>query len=390
MVFIFPMHKKKIIVITRNLPPLVGGMERLNWHILDELSQHLEVYTVCPEESTPFNPVNTHSTGIRLRPLWYFLMAASWKALQLARRVKPNFILAGSGLTAPMALIAARITGARSIAYVHGLDVAVKHPLYKLLWVPAICRLDRVIANSNHTAEQLKKIGVNSSRIGIVNPGVSIPEYSQRESENNFRKKFNLGDGPILLSIGRLTTRKGLLEFVKYSLPIIIKEKPHAMLVVIGDTPSDSLYAKTQTQADIQKEADIQGVGNNIFFLGKITDMNTLSNAYLSATVHIFPVREIPGDPEGFGMVAIEAAAHGIPTVAFATGGIVDAVQDGKSGFLVESNNYQKLADLTLKALATSKDFQNSSITFSKKFTWQDFGKKILEQLNITTSTSIV
>lgn len=383
------MHKKKIIVITRNLPPLVGGMERLNWHILDELSQHLKVYTVCPEESATFNPTNTQSTCIRLKPLWYFLMVASWKSIQLAIRLKPNFIFAGSGLTAPMALIAARMTGARAIAYVHGLDVAVRHPLYKLLWMPAIRKLDRVIANSNHTAEQLKAIGVNSSRIGIVNPGVSIPEYSQSKSENNFRKKFNLDDGPILLSIGRLTTRKGLLEFVKHTLPIILEEKPNAMLVVIGDAPSDSLYAKAQTQAEIQKEADTQGIGNSIFFLGKITDMDTLSSAYLSAAVHIFPVREIPGDPEGFGMVSIEAAAHGTPTVAFATGGIVDSVQDRKSGFLVESNNYQKFAELTLKAMETSKDFQPSCIAFSKQFSWLNFGKKILEQLNFTGDTSI-
>ena len=376
------------MVITRNLPPLVGGMERLNWHILNELSKYLNVHIICPEESTPIKPVNTQATGVRLKPLWYFLVASSLKSFQQARKLKPDFILAGSGLTAPMALISARMTGARAIAYVHGLDVAVQHPLYKLLWIPAICRLDRVIANSNHTAEQLKKIGIDSSRIGIVNPGVSIPEHALPEPENNFRSKFNLNDGTILLSIGRIATRKGLLEFVRYSFPIILRERPDAILVVIGDTPTDSLHAKAQTKVEIQKEADAQRIGKNIVFLGKVTDMD-LSNAYLSAAVHIFPVREIPGDPEGFGMVAIEAAAHGVPTVAFATGGVVDAVQDGNSGFLVESNNYQKFAEFTLKALTANKDLQHSCIAFSKQFSWSDFGEKILEQLNTADSASI-
>jgi phosphatidylinositol alpha-1,6-mannosyltransferase len=383
------MCKEKIIVITRNLPPLVGGMERLNWHILDELSEHFDVRAICPNESTHFTPTGVQSTGIRLKPLWYFLIAASWKSAQLARKLRPNFILAGSGLTAPMALIAARMTGAHAIAYVHGLDVAVKHPLYKLLWLPAICKLDRVIANSTHTAEQLRKIGVNPNRIGIVNPGVSIPDLLQSDTKNNFRNKFNLKDGPILLSVGRLTTRKGLLEFVKYSFPIILEEQPNAILVVIGDAPTDSLYASVQTQAEIQKEADAKGVGGNIFFLGKITNIDTLSSAYLSAAVHVFPVKEIPGDPEGFGMVAIEAAAHGIPTIAFATGGIVDAVHDGQSGFLVESNNYQKFAEITLKALATGKDHQNSCIDFSKNFSWLNFGKKLIRQLSAVDCTNI-
>jgi len=383
------MCKEKIIIITRNLPPLVGGMERLNWHILDELSEHFNVHAICPEESTHFTPTGTQSTSIRLKPLWYFLIAASWKSAQLARKIRPKFILAGSGLTAPMALISARMTGAYAIAYVHGLDVAVKHPVYKLLWLPAICKLDRVIANSTYTAEQLKQIGVDSSRIGIVNPGVSIPDFLQADNENNFRSKFNLGNGPILLSVGRLTTRKGLLEFVKYSFPIILEEQPSAILVVIGDAPTDSLYASAQTQTEIQKEADAKGIGDNIFFLGKITDMDTLSSAYRSAAVHVFPVREIPGDPEGFGMVAIEAAAHGIPTVAFTTGGIVDAVRERESGFLVESNNYQKFAEITLQALATRGNLQKSCIDFSKQFSWLNFGKKLIRQLHVTDCSNI-
>ena len=382
------MQHKKIIVITRNLPPLVGGMERLNWHILDELSEHFDVHVICPEASTQHIPAGVKSTGIRLKPLWHFLIVVSWKSVQLARKMRPNFILAGSGLTAPMALITARMAGAHAIAYVHGLDVAVKHPLYKLLWLPAICKLDKVIANSTHTVEQLRKIGVDSSRIGIVNPGVSIPDLPQADTENSFRKKFNLIDGPILLSVGRLTTRKGLLEFVKYSFPIILEEQPRAILVVIGDAPTDSLYASVQTQAEIQKEADAKGIGGNIFFLGKITDMDTLSSAYLSAAVHVFPVREIPGDPEGFGMVAIEAAAHGIPTVAFATGGIVDAVSEGESGSLVESDDYQKFAKITLQVLESGKSLQQSCIDFSKQFSWLNFGKKIIDQLN-TTNRSI-
>ena len=40
--------QKPILIVTRNLPPLVGGMERLNWHIADELSRHAEVHVIGP------------------------------------------------------------------------------------------------------------------------------------------------------------------------------------------------------------------------------------------------------------------------------------------------------------------------------------------------------
>jgi phosphatidylinositol alpha-1,6-mannosyltransferase len=43
--------RQRILIITRNLPPLVGGMERLNWHMADELSQYAKVRVVGPKGS---------------------------------------------------------------------------------------------------------------------------------------------------------------------------------------------------------------------------------------------------------------------------------------------------------------------------------------------------
>src|SRR3546814_4290613 len=71
--------------------------------------------------------------------------------------------------------MAARVTGAKSIAYVHGLDVIVDHAIYKAVWLPSIRRMDRVIANSRFTARLCEEAGVSMDRIGIVNPGVTVP-----------------------------------------------------------------------------------------------------------------------------------------------------------------------------------------------------------------------
>src|SRR5690606_3589327 len=111
------------------------------------------------------------------------------------------------------------------------------------------------------------------------------------------------------------------------------------------------LGADIQTVESIQAQAEQTGVAGHLRFLGVITDAQ-LATAYEAADVHIFPVRYIPGDPEGFGMVAIEAAAHGTPTVAFATGGVIDAVASGQSGQLVPPGDYAALAQAALEALA--------------------------------------
>ncbi len=107
-----------------------------------------------------------------------------------------------------------------------------------------------------------------------------------------------------------------------------------------------------------------------------------LDDAYAAADVHVFPVREIPGDPEGFGMVAIEAAAHALPTVAYATGGVVDAVAAGVSGLLVAPGDCKGFADAVLELLR--RPLQAEAIRlFAADFTWDRFGERVSDALGL-------
>lgn len=265
------------------------------------------------------------------------------------------------------------------VAYVHGLDVAVRHPLYRAIWHPFLRRMDVVIANSRPTAGLVRGLGVAEQRIRIVHPGVERPAAPQPpQALREFRQRYGLGDARLLLSIGRLTTRKGLREFVQHALPRIVAQAPDVLLVVIGEAPTDSLLAGVQTRDSIQAVADAAGIGQHLRFLGVITDPQALACAYESAAVHVFPVREIHGDPEGFGMVAIEAAAHGLPTVAFATGGIVDAVAEGRSGRLVPSGDHAALSRAVLDVLADGDAaWRAGASQFAEGFAWPAFGDAI-------------
>ena len=377
------MIQPRILHITRNLPPLVGGMERLNWHIADELSRYAQVQLIGPSGSAAQRPAAVPVTEVPLRPLPRFLLASARQAVVVARQFKPHVVLAGSGLTAPAAWLAARACGARAHVYLHGLDAAVQHPVYRALWHPAIRRMDGVIANSQPTAELARNLGVAAEKIRIVHPGVTLPTAPQSPAAlQDFRQRHQLGNKRLLLSVGRLTTRKGLREFVQQALPAIVQAAPDTLLAVVGDAPADSLHASVQTRASIQAMADAAGIGQHLRFLGVITDPQELACAYESASLHIFPVRELHGDPEGFGMVAIEAAAHGLPTVAFATGGVVDAVAEGESGHLVASGDYLSLAQAALQILADGPGaWQTRASAFAAQFAWPVMGQKLWHML---------
>lgn len=384
----------RILIVTRNLPPLVGGMERLNWHMADELAKVADVRVVGPQGSGTLAPPGATVREAPLEPLWKFLWRARSLARSEARSWKPDVVLAGSGLTAPIALNAARACGARTAVYVHGLDVAVRHLAYRAVWLPAIRRADRVIANSSATAELCRGVGIDSAHIGIVHPGVDLPDGMRREDSAQydpaavtFRRQRDLGNRPLLLSVGRLSARKGLREFVTHALPRIVAAKPDAILLIVGGTPSQALSAEAQSPESIQAAADAAGVGGCVRFFGKVSD-GELAILYRTVDVHVFPVREIPSDPEGFGMVAVEAASHGLPTVAYATGGVIDAIAEGQSGYLVERGDYSALADAILRTLSEREVLRGSCIKFACLFAWPEFGRQIVRQLGLGESIS--
>lgn len=374
------MSKQRILIITRNLPPLVGGMERLNWHIADELSKYAEVKVIGPKGAAAIKPNNVELLEAPLKPLGLFLLISSLRALWLAIRWKPDVILAGSGLTAPIVWFASKLCGAKSAVYLHGFDITVSNKLYQTMWAPTFKKMNHIIVNSTPTEQLALNAGVPESKISIVYPGVKLPTAPQlQEKIEAFKQKHQLVGKKILLSVGRLTTRKGLKEFVAQALPKIVKTEPNTVLLVVGEAPKNSLGASIQTQGEILQAAQKNGLEKHIKFLGVITDKVELATVYEAADVHVFPVRHIIDDPEGFGMVAIEAAAHGLPTVAFATGGVVDAVAQGLSGHLVSAGDYEKLAQIAMQVLAidSAASWQASSRVFAAQFSWPQTGEKI-------------
>ncbi|RYZ73857.1 MAG: glycosyltransferase family 1 protein [Lysobacteraceae bacterium] len=365
------------LLVTRNFPPLLGGMEKVNEHLLAALRPDWEPALCGPAGCRRHASGTATVAEARVKPLPLFLLSSLLQSLRLARKLRPSWIIAGSGLAAPAVRLAAWLCGARAAVYLHGLDLVAPSRAYQWLWLPFIRRCDLAWVNSANTARLARERGVPAGRIHVLHPGTDLPALDAGVAAD-FRQRHELAGRPLLLSVGRLTQRKGLVEFVEQALPAIVAASPGATLVVIGDEASDALHARPGSERErILAAARKAGVEAGVRFLGRCDDA-TLGAAYQASDLHVFPVLDLPGDVEGFGMVALESAAHGLRTVGFAVGGVSDAVREGQTGVLVRSGDYPALAAAVLRLLS---DRGGSTLAACRQFagenSWTAFGQRL-------------
>jgi phosphatidylinositol alpha-1,6-mannosyltransferase len=376
-------HFPKVLLVTRNFPPLRGGMERLNARMFDILhTLNPECALVGPAGSGGFVPDGARVAELVSGALPATLVSSLTRGVSMARRVRPDAVLAGSGLAAPAAVAAALASGAVPMVYLHGLDIIAPSHLYQAAWLPCIRRCRRVLVNSRNTRRLAIQAGIDADRIRIAHPGTGIPPLDPA-ARARFRARHEIAqDAPMLLSVGRLTPRKGIAEFVERGLPAIHAVHPDVHLVIIGDEAPDALKRSPGGGiVRVRMAADDRGLGSAIRWLGPLDDRD-LADAYQSADLHLFPGQEMPGDVEGFGMVAIEAAAHGLPTIAFDVGGVSDAVVDGANGRLLTAGDYEGFAQAVIAGLSGDEvQERERARSFSRSFSWESFGTELIDAL---------
>jgi len=183
-----------------------------------------------------------------------------------------------------------------------------------------------------------------------------------------------------------MVRRKGLAEFLEKAWPRIVAAEPDALLLVAGDSPDSALLQDADGAKRLLKAAK-RNAPDTVHFLGTVDD-DILLDCYAAADTLVFPLIRVSGDVEGFGMVAIEAAASGAPTVAFPVGGVVDAVADGVNGRLVPEGDYEAFADAVLSICQGGPPSRSSCRHHAEKFSWEAHGQKLLAALDVAAGTS--
>lgn len=189
---------------------------------------------------------------------------------------------------------------------------------------------DAILASCDAEADQLVRLyGADPTRVEIVHPGVDHAFFSpgDRVGARRALHHLALGDGPVLLFVGRIQPLKGLDVAVR---ALAALDRVDATLVVVGGASGAAGGAEVERITKLVAEL---GVTDRVRFVDPVPH-HLLSTYYRAADVCLVPSRS-----ESFGLVALEAAACGTPVVAAAVGGLRTLVDHERTGFLVEGRD---------------------------------------------------
>ncbi|WP_163336858.1 glycosyltransferase family 4 protein [Desulfopila sp. IMCC35008] len=356
-------------------------MEKLMFNTFIELNRHFRCEVVCPfgGKSSVNKGELVHEVPGKFLPIFY--IAACIKSISACRRTRPDIIIGGSGLVSPIVVLLSSLFGSKSVVFVHGLDLVADSFIFKKFFVPTIPHVDFIVANSNNTARLARDIGVLSENITVINPGVEIPNPSAVNPDRLriWKKQLHIDGHPIMLSVGRLVQRKGIADFVDHGMGLIREKIPNIRFIVIGGEAVNAIRKSNCELAKIKAVIKKRGLEDNVLLLGEV-DEATLHLAFSAAELFVFPLVKTHADVEGFGMVAIEAAAFGLPTIAFDEGGVSDAIKENTTGYLISPGDYISFASKAIEILVKSNDYvfqEDGCRQFAKLFSWMNYGKKM-------------
>ncbi|MFA5106885.1 MAG: glycosyltransferase family 4 protein [Patescibacteria group bacterium] len=344
-----------VLFITRKYPPQVGGMENYSYGLISHLAIRTRLIAL------------KHS---QIHLIW-FLPYAFIAGLFLSWRVEVIYLC--DGLLSPLGYLLKLLTRKPVCVTVHGLDVTYQNRLYQKVNVGCLRKLDRVFCVSRSTIEECVKRGIDREKCVYIPNGVQIPSipeaYTREQLEKLVRRP--LAGKKIILSIGRLVARKGTAWFIREVLPLL----PDDMIyLVAGDGPE-----RQRVEAAVSEK----NLSTRVFLLGQVSESER-ELLFRTADVFVMPNQRVPGDMEGFGIVAIEAAGRGLPVVVARLEGLADAISDGENGYLVDSENAGAFAR-KIRELLSDPGLAGLSERFAaytkKYYNWKYISHLYLEEL---------
>lgn len=371
----------EILCVTHKYPPAIGGMEQQSFELIKGLSNYYTTHVIAYE-----NDEN--------KVLWFGKLK---NRIQTELKENPNIKLIhlNDGAMGVACLWLRKYTNIPVIVTYHGLDITFPLDFFQHKLIPKLSEFDGAICVSRSTKNECLQRGFDENKTFVVKNGVDS-RLAEIPADKGIIGKLRTNFGidvtgkHILVTLGRPVKRKGFSWFLRNVMPHLHTD---ICLLMIGPMKTEfSFFEKAlhtmpdnfnhNVQLMLGSPSDTHDVDEllkqqeNVFHLGSLPYEDLLQVLSL-ADLFVMPNIRVPGDIEGFGLVALEASMRGAFVVASGIEGITDAVIDGKNGLLLPSENAEVWI-ATIHDLLSDKGRLKTLAEQGKEYTRQNYSWDIM------------
>jgi len=245
--------------------------------------------------------------------------------------------------TLPTIFFLSKILNKRAISFTYGNDFLENKLLEKTFHLKTIYfkNINKVIVLGNTTKFFFQRIhNIDEQKIEIFPLAIFPEDYIIKESREKLRKKYNVSDKTFLiLSVGWHVPRKKF-DLVIKAIKIIKEKRPNLDIKYFSVGQGTS----TEYLKNLAKELELE---DTVKFFGECEN-NIRNELYKLSDIFVMPSITTNDSIEGFGLVFLEANYYNVPVIGSYSGGIRDAVKNGKTGLLIKPNNLEDLIEKIL------------------------------------------
>jgi phosphatidyl-myo-inositol dimannoside synthase len=320
--------RRRLLLLTEVFPPGVGGVQSYLRGLWSQLPRG-SATVIAPQDPAADAWDRAQSFAV-VRTAMHGIAYPRWRpALQtLARTIeetRPDAIVCGKALfegRAVRALNAQRAPMAQLpfVVCAYGMEIQTwlskrktRRDLLGVLHAAA-----RIVVINSAVRTLLADAGIPERKFVKIYPGIDDTFFASGAHYSTGASRKNI------VTIARLVPRKGI-DVVLRALPAVLSDVRDVTYTIVGDGPERARLAALSRKL---------GIDAHVRFLGACSN-DELHRALAAADAFVLTPRETSTDVEGFGIVFLEAAGSGVPSVGSRSGGVPEAVLDEKTGLLV-------------------------------------------------------
>ena len=360
------------VITTRNFPPAVGGMQTLMADLAANLVEHgpVKVFADAIDGDYDFDKKQNYQIE-RIKGFDFIkkyrknnqvqifctenkniraLIADHWKSIE---KISDNICLQ-----------------IPTLCLIHGKEINHKKgSLLHTRMVQSLKKAKFIIANSEFTKKLAINKGIPATKIKIINPGINPLHPIEKKYDDQAKELFG-SMHPKLISVTRLEKRKGIHSVI-LSLKNLQVLYPNFLYLIIGQGE------QSENLKNIARNMDLT---NHIVFLEDVPMV--FKNALLKhADIFLMPSIEDGSSVEGFGISFLEASMFKTACIGGVVGGAADIIKEGKTGFLCDGTNHDKIYQALTKMLKNKRYIKMGTEAHkqAQKFLWKDQIKKYIK-----------